>query len=159
MKTFMKAGLGQDSHKFLAEKTDKKCVIGGVIFPDLPGLDADSDGDVVYHAICNAITSITHVDILGDIAISMCKKGITDSKEYLLEAKKSLGKSKISHISVSLEGARPRMQSSLLEMRRNISLVLEIDLDCVGITCTSGNQMGDFGRGFGIQCFCVLTLF
>lgn len=154
----MKVGLGQDSHRFYAEKSEKQCVIGGVIFPDMPGLDADSDGDVVYHAICNAITSITHVHILGDIAITMCKQGIKDSKEYLLQAKKSLGGSKISHLSLSLEGARPRMQSSLLDMRKNIARILDIDLESVGITCTSGNHMGDFGKGIGIQCLCIISL-
>ena len=86
----MKIGMGQDSHRFLNEKGDKICTIGGVEFYDVPGLDADSDGDVVYHAICNAITSITHVHILGDIAIQMCKQGITNSREYLVEAKKTL---------------------------------------------------------------------
>jgi 2-C-methyl-D-erythritol 2,4-cyclodiphosphate synthase len=155
----MKVGLGQDSHKFNIEKTDKKCVIGGVVFPDMPGLDADSDGDVVYHAICNAITSVTHVHILGDIAIQMCKQGIKDSKEYLKKAKKSLGEKKISHLSISLEGARPRMQASLLEMRKNIARDLEIDESLVGITCTSGNSMGDFGKGIGLQCLCILTIF
>ena len=106
----MKVGIGQDSHKFLKEKGDKVCVIGGVEFSDVPGLDADSDGDVVYHAICNAITSITHVHILGDIAIKMCKQGITSSNEYLLEAKKSLGLHKIAHLAITIEGQRPRMQ-------------------------------------------------
>ena len=48
---------GEDSHRFLPPDSSKPCVIGGIIFEGVPGLDADSDGDVVYHAICNAITS------------------------------------------------------------------------------------------------------
>ncbi len=158
MSLFMKTGLGQDSHRFLKEKTDKLCIVGGVTFSDMPGLDADSDGDVVYHAICNAITSITNIHILGDLAITMCKQGITNSKEYLLEAKKSLGKMEVNHVAISLEGARPRMQSSLAQMRKNIASLLEIDIASVGITCTSGNHMGDFGKGIGIQCFCILSV-
>jgi 2-C-methyl-D-erythritol 2,4-cyclodiphosphate synthase len=154
----MKTGIGQDSHRFIKEKTDKVCIIGGVTFPEVPGLDADSDGDVVYHAICNAITSITNIHILGDLAIKMCKEGITNSKEYLLEAKKSLGKLKISHVAISIEGSRPRMQSSLDQMRKNIASILEIDITSIGITCTSGNHMGDFGKGIGIQSFCILSV-
>lgn len=154
----MKTGLGQDSHRFLKEKGDKVCTIGGVHFPEPPGLDADSDGDVVYHAICNAITSVTNVHILGDLAIKMCKSGITDSKEYLLEAKKSLGQQKISHIALSIEGKRPRMQTSLLQMRKNIAEILNLDISQIGITCTSGNNLGDFGAGLGIQCFCIITI-
>ena len=153
----MKTGFGQDSHKFLEAKESKLCVIGGVSFPDLPGLDADSDGDVVYHSLCNAITSITHVHILGDLAIKMCKAGITDSKVYLQEAKKSLGQRKIHHIALSIEGKRPRLQHTLDQMRRNIAEILGLDISEVGITCTSGNNLGDFGKGVGLQCFCIIT--
>ncbi len=154
----MKIGMGQDSHKFLVEKGDKVCVIGGVKFLDVPGLDADSDGDIVYHAICNAITSVTHVPILGGRAIEMCKSGITDSSLYLLEAKKSLGTRKIVHIALTIEGKRPRMQAHINQMRENVAHLLGIDINDVGITCTSGNGMNDFGKGVGVQCLCLITL-
>jgi 2-C-methyl-D-erythritol 2,4-cyclodiphosphate synthase len=154
----MKVGIGQDSHRFLKQRGEKICVIGGVEFPDVPGLDADSNGDVVYHALCNAITSITHVQILGDIAIKMCKRGILDSKEYLIEAKKSLGETKISHIAITIEGKRPRMQASLHQMRVNIANIFALDISSVGITCTSGNNLGDFGLGLGIQSYCILSI-
>ena len=153
----MKVGIGQDSHKFLSEEIKKTCVIGGVSFHDVPGFSADSDGDIVYHAICNAISSITHVYILGDIAITMCKEGVTDSKYYLLEAKKSLKNQKIEHIAISIEGKRPRLQSFIFEMRKNIADILDLDLDQVGITCTSGNNLGDFGAGKGAQAFAIVT--
>ena len=154
----MKVGIGQDSHRFLKEKGQKACIIGGVEFLDVPGLDADSDGDVVYHALCNAITSITHVHILGDLAIKMCKQGITNSVEYLIEAKKSLGESRIEHIAITIEGKRPRMQGSLHQMRVNIANVFALDISAVGITCTSGNGLGDFGNGDGIQSYCIFTI-
>ncbi len=52
----MKMGIGQDSHRFHKEKSGKKCIIGGINFEEVPGWEADSDGDIVYHSICNAIT-------------------------------------------------------------------------------------------------------
>jgi 2-C-methyl-D-erythritol 2,4-cyclodiphosphate synthase len=154
----MKVGIGQDSHKFLSEDTKKTCIIGGVSFEDVPGFSADSDGDIVYHAICNAISSITHAYILGDKAITMCKEGVTDSKYYLLEAKNSLHKHKIHHISISIEAKRPRLQSSIYQMRKNVAEILDLDLDQVGITCTSGNNLGDFGRGEGVQAIAIVTI-
>ncbi len=152
----MKVGFGQDSHRFEPQKGTKICKIGGVEFLDIPGLDADSDGDVVYHAICNAITSITHVHILGDLAIKMCRSGITDSKEYLLEAKKTLKGQKIVHIALAITGKQPRLQSSLTKMRAHIAELLELEMDQVGITCTSGNNLDDCGRGLGVSCACIL---
>ena len=55
----MRVGIGQYSHRFLSPDTTKPCVIAGLIFEDVPGFSADSDGDVVFHSICNAITSVT----------------------------------------------------------------------------------------------------
>ena len=76
----VRTGLGEDSHRFLPPESTKPCIIGGLIFPDVPGFNANSDGDVAYHAICNAISSLTGVLILGDIADHLClTNGITDS--------------------------------------------------------------------------------
>ena len=61
----VRVGIGQDSHRFLSDDSTKPCVVAGLMFSDAPGLSADSDGDVVFHAICNAITSVTGVPILG----------------------------------------------------------------------------------------------
>ncbi len=155
----MKVGLGQDSHRFELKKGDKKCVIGGVIFEDVPGWDADSDGDIVYHAICNAISSITHVPILGKVAIQMCKEeGICDSRLFLIKAKETLEQYKIVHIALSIEAARPRLQRHIDQMRGNVAEVLDIDPHQVGITCTSGDGLTDFGKGIGGQCLCILTV-
>lgn len=155
----MKVGIGQDSHRFLEKQSNKKCIIGGVPFDAVPAWDADSDGDIAYHAICNAISSVTHVPILGGIAIKMCREeGITDSKEYLLKAKESLGTQKIVHIALTIEAARPRLQAAVDMMRDNIAKILKIELEQVGITVTSGNGLADCGKGLGGQCFCVITV-
>lgn len=153
-----RVGIGQDSHRFLPEESSKPCMIGGLIFPGTPGLAADSDGDVVFHAICNAITSLTHVPILGGIAIEMCKKdGITDSLVFLKKALETLGKQQIQHLSLTIEGKRPRFQPRTEEMRKSIARALHLDPSQVGLTSTSGDGLTDFGCGDGLQCFCTLT--
>jgi 2-C-methyl-D-erythritol 2,4-cyclodiphosphate synthase len=160
MQTFPKVrvGIGQDSHRFLPLDSSKPCVIGGLIFEGTPGLDADSDGDVIFHALCNAITSLTGVPILGGIAIDLCHKdGITDSQVYLERALMTLGNQKIEHVAFTIEGKRPRFQQRNLEMRQKIASVIKIDLGQVGLTATSGDGLTDFGCGDGLMCFCILT--
>lgn len=153
-----RSGIGQDSHRFLSPDSSKPCVIGGLIFHGVPGLDADSDGDVVYHAICNAITSLSGVPILGGIARDLClKDGITDSQVYLEKALKQLGSQKIVHCSLTIEGKRPHFEEKIEAMRRNISNVLCVTHQQVGVTATSGDGLTDFGCGDGLQCFCILT--
>jgi 2-C-methyl-D-erythritol 2,4-cyclodiphosphate synthase len=154
----VRVGIGQDSHRFLPNDSTKPCVIGGAIFEGIPGLAADSDGDVVYHAICNAITSLTGVPILGGIAIDLCHKdGITDSQVYLERALETLKGQKISHIALSIEGKRPRLQSRILEIREKVASVMKLHVSQVGLTVTSGDGLTDFGCGDGLQCFCILT--
>ncbi|VHO04721.1 2-C-methyl-D-erythritol 2,4-cyclodiphosphate synthase [Candidatus Rhabdochlamydia sp. T3358] len=155
---YTRVGIGQDSHRFLDPDAIKPCIIGGLIFPEAPGLDADSDGDVVFHAICNAITSVTGVAVLGEIAIKLChQEGVTDSQIYLEHALKTLEKQKVQHVALTIEGKRPRLQSRIDEMRQSIAKVMQLEISQVGLTVTSGNGLTDFGCGDGLQCFCILT--
>ena len=153
-----RTGIGQDSHRFLTERTDKRCIVAGLPFEDAPGLDADSDGDVVFHAICNAITSLTHVPILGKIAIDLChKEGITNSRVYLEKALETLGDQEVEHVALTIEGKRPKFQKRCEEIRRSVAEVMELELHQVGITFTTGDGLTSFGLGEGLMCFCVLT--
>lgn len=153
-----RTGIGQDSHRFLSSESSKPCIIAGLIFEGVPGLDADSDGDVVYHSICNAITSLCGVPILGGIAIDLCRKdGITDSQVYLERALQALGSQTIVHIALTIEGKRPRFQEKIDAMRKKIAEVLHLSVQQVGITATSGDGLTDFACGEGVQCFCILT--
>lgn len=154
----VRTGIGQDSHRFLPSDSTKPCVIGGVIFEEVPGFNANSDGDVVLHAICNAITSLTGVVILGDIADRLClNEGKTDSELYLIEALKTLGSQTITHVAISVEAKRPKLKHRLLEIRQNIARILGLQVSQVGITATTGEGLTDFGCGDGVQAFSVVT--
>lgn len=153
-----RTGIGQDSHRFLPEDSTKPCVIGGLTFEGVPGLRANSDGDLVLHAICNAISSLTGELILGSVADDLWSRlGITDSAVFLEEAMKTLGKQKVVHLAISLEGSRPKFIKRIPEMRAHIAQVMKIDPSQVGITATTGEGLTDFGCGEGLQCFCILT--
>lgn len=153
-----RTGIGQDSHRFLPADSAKPCMIGGVIFEGVPGLDSDSDGDVIYHALCNAISSLTGVPILNRIAMELCRKdGITDSEVYVKKALETLGTQKIIHLAFTVEGKRPRIYEKLEQVKKKIASVCKIDEKQVGLTVTSGDGLTDFGCGEGLQCLCILT--
>ena len=152
----MKAAIGQDSHRF-EENPGKPLVLGGVLFPGEPGLLANSDGDVVLHAVTNAVSGITCVNVLGGPADALCRTGITDSAVYLQKALKPL-RGRISHLSISVECARPHITPRIPAMRENIARLLGVVPEAVGITATSGEGLTDFGRGLGISVFCILTV-
>lgn len=154
----VRTGIGQDSHRFLPPDTTKPCIIAGIIFEGVPGFNANSDGDVVFHAICNAISSLTGVLILGALADDLClRDGITDSEVFLIEAVKTLKNQVITHVAVTIEGKKPKFKMRIQEMRTNIARVMNLDISQVGITATSGEGLTDFGCGDGVQCFAIVT--
>lgn len=154
----VRTGIGQDSHRFLPLSTAKPCMLGGLIFEDVPGFNANSDGDVVLHAICNAISSVTGILILGAVADDLClKDGITDSEIYLVEAVKTLKNQKITHVAISIEGKRPKLKDRLDSMRANIARIMGLETSQVGITATTGEGLTDFGCGEGVQAFAIVT--
>lgn len=153
----MKVAIGQDSHRFDFNNNEKKLILGGAIFEGEPPMSANSDGDVVFHAITNAISGITCKNILGEVSDKMCKLGITDSKEYLNRALEDLSY-KIEHISISIEAKMPKLAPKVEEMRVSIATILKINVNQVGITATTGEGMTAFGRGEGIFVTAILTV-
>lgn len=154
----MKVAIGQDSHKIDYKNKNKKLILAGIEFEEDFSILANSDGDVVLHAITNAISGITCKNILGKISDDMCnKEGIKNSEEYVKEALKYL-KEKIVHISISIECKVPKISPKIEEMRENIARILNISKNCVGITATSGEGLTEFGKGNGISVLVCLTV-
>lgn len=153
----MKVGIGQDSHRFDFENKNKKLVLGGVIFENETPLLGNSDADVVLHAITNAVSGVTCVNVLGKKTDEMCKSGITDSEYYVKEALKYLD-SNIIHVSITIECLVPKISPKIEEMRKNIGRILGVKENQVGITATTGEGLTEFGKGNGISCFAILTV-
>ena len=150
----MKVGIGQDSHRFSNEGT---LILGGIEFPGTPKLLGNSDADVVLHSLCNAISSITTVNVLGSITDKMCKNGITNSEEYVKEALKYL-EDKIVHVAISIECQTPKISPRVEEMRFRIAKILNIPASSIGITATTGEGLTEFGKGNGISTFTIITV-
>ena len=143
----MRVGIGQDSHKFDFNDKSKKLILGGVVFENHPPLEGNSDADVVLHAITNAISGVTCVNILGKISDELClEKGIKDSKVYLEESLKYLNGRKIVHVSISIECLTPKISPKIPEMRKSIANILSIPEDSVGITATTGKALQPLGK-------------
>src|SRR3989338_1590509 len=140
-------GIGQDSHGFSKNK-DKRLVLGGCIIPNESGLEADSDGDVILHALFNAISSAIGDKSLGFYADEMFKKGIGDSKEYLKVILKKLNQKsiRINNVSISLEAKKPRLEKYSDKIKDSLSQILKIQEENIGITFTSGDGLTSFGQ-------------
>jgi 2-C-methyl-D-erythritol 2,4-cyclodiphosphate synthase len=162
----IRVGLGQDSHAFEPERSEaggssKPLILGGIVFAGQPGLKANSDGDVVLHAIFNALSQAVGGRSLGVYADPLFEQGITDSSEFLRISLDMVRQARytISNVGISIEARRPKIEPRALEMKANIARLLGVNEEQIGITATSGEGLTSFGRGEGIQVLVIVSLF
>ena len=152
----VKVGHGHDSHRF-SEGYDKPLILGGVKFDEELSLMGNSDADVILHAITDAISSVTGITVIGDRADQMCEEGITDSKVYLAKALEYLDQYSISHVSITIECLKPRIDPLVQKIKKSLSLLLNLPIKDIGITATSGEGLTEYGKGLGIYSTAILT--
>jgi 2-C-methyl-D-erythritol 2,4-cyclodiphosphate synthase len=157
-----RVGLGQDSHEFVADEEDKPLTLGGVKVDDNCGLKANSDGDVILHSLCNALSSSIGGDSLSTWTDDMClNQGIRDSSryvEFILNKLTSLNYSVI-NVSISVEAKTPHLKTGIIkQIRERIASLLKIQIDQVGLTFTSGEGLTEFGRGQGMQALTIANI-
>ncbi|SCW35684.1 2-C-methyl-D-erythritol 2,4-cyclodiphosphate synthase [Ruminococcaceae bacterium YRB3002] len=151
--------IGQDSHRFGEDNNESGVImLGGVEVPYDHPFVANSDGDVLLHALTNAISGYTGVNVLGGAADKIClEDGIKDSTVYLKEALKSVHGASILHVSATIECLRPKLKAHIPAMKSRIATLLDIPASSVGITATTGEGLTGFGRGEGVQVFVLVS--
>ena len=160
-------GLGLDSHrihknkKTLKHKNKKNLILGGVEVSKDYYAVADSDGDVIIHSLCNALSTAIGGGSLDTWAGPMFKKGITDSKEFLkVIFKKVRNKGfKISNVTIMLEGQKPKLEKHRPKIQASLAKLLGIKKEDIGLAFTTGQDLTVFGKGKGIQAFSTVLLF
>ena len=158
-----KIGTGYDVHK-LSQGRD--LILGGVnidyqINGEKWGLIAHSDGDVLTHAIMDALLGAASLGDIGDHFpdTDAAYKNI-NSMDLLKKVDKlitELGYS-IMNIDATLILQAPKVSPYKMEMKRNISNILNIDLEKVNIKATTEEGLGFTGRGEGIAAQAVTLL-
>jgi 2-C-methyl-D-erythritol 2,4-cyclodiphosphate synthase len=154
----MKIGHGFDAHSF---QDGGKLVLGGVEIPYKKSMQAHSDGDVVIHALCDALLGAAGLRDLGthfpDSDNSL--KDI-DSRILLRHTWEKLGAKNMSvgNVDVTIVAQAPRLAPYIQDMCSTIASDLGLSTDSVNIKATTTEGMGFTGRGEGIAAFAVVLL-
>lgn len=153
-----RVGLGQDSHQFDSEKMG--LTLAGHFLADQPKLKANSDGDVILHAVFNALSQAIGDMSLGFYADSLCEKGVKDSKKYLDVILKKVEQQnfKINSLGLMIECKKPKIDPLTLKLKKSLCNILNLPPSRIGITATTGEELTMFGAGLGIQCFAIVSL-
>jgi 2-C-methyl-D-erythritol 2,4-cyclodiphosphate synthase len=154
----MLIGQGIDAHRFEA---GRKLMLGGVEVPHDQGLAAHSDGDVVVHALCDALLGAA---ALGDIGHHFPDTdddyaGI-DSRILLRRVMESLAAFRLSvhNADLTIAAQRPKLAPHIGAMREILAADMGCSVQRVNVKATTTERMGFTGRGEGIAAFAVVLL-
>ncbi|WP_177163811.1 2-C-methyl-D-erythritol 2,4-cyclodiphosphate synthase [uncultured Fusobacterium sp.] len=154
----LRIGNGYDVH-VLTE--GRKLILGGVEIPHTKGVLGHSDGDVLVHAIMDAMLGAL---ALGDIGqhfpdTDMQYKNI-DSMLLLSKVKELIYSKgyKIINLDSIIVLQKPKVKPYIEAMRKRIAEVLELEIDQVSVKATTEEKLGFTGDESGVKSYCVVLL-
>ena len=154
----MRIGHGLDAHRF---GEGEHIMLGGVKIPFDQGFIAHSDGDVVVHALCDALLGAAALGDIGQHFPDTSSEFVNiDSRILLRRVVDLLAKHKLAvgNVDVTIVAQAPKMAPHISAMCENIAADLGVDVDCVGVKATTTEGMGFTGRGEGIETHAVALL-
>jgi len=154
----MRIGHGFDVHAF---GPGDHVVLGGERIPHDRGLVAHSDGDVVLHALCDALLGAAALgDIGGHFPDTDPGFAGADSRHLLRGVRALLAGQNwlVGNVDLTVVAQRPKMAPHIDAMRGHIASDLQIDVTGVSVKATTTEQLGYIGRGEGIACHAVVLL-
>ena len=153
-----RSGIGFDIHPL---KENLPLILGGISIDYHKGLSGHSDGDVLIHAIIDALLGSVG---LGDIGThfppgDVKYKNISSTK-LLAQTIIQLDNAgwQIHYVDATILAEQPVLNSFVDRIRHNISKYLKVDSDLVNIKTKTTNGLGTIGNGDGIASICVATI-
>jgi 2-C-methyl-D-erythritol 2,4-cyclodiphosphate synthase len=153
-----RVGTGFDAH---ALEEGVPLVLGGVPIEHPRGLAGHSDGDVLAHALTDALLGAAGLEDIGAMFPSSDPKFEgADSLELLTEAWERVQAHgwRLANADVILVGEEPRLAPHRDEMRRRLAEALDVDPELVAVRATTTDGLGFAGRGEGLAAQAVALL-
>lgn len=154
----IRIGNGYDVHVLIE---GRKLVLGGIEIPHTKGVLGHSDGDVLVHAVMDAMLGAL---ALGDIGQHFpdtdMKYENIDSTILLKRVKELVAERgyKIINLDSIIVLQKPKIKPYIEAMRKRIAEILEIDVEQVSIKATTEEKLGFTGDESGVKSYCVVLL-
>jgi 2-C-methyl-D-erythritol 2,4-cyclodiphosphate synthase len=153
-----RCGIGYDLHRLVE---GRKLIIGGIEVPFEKGPAGHSDGDVVAHAVCDALLGAAGLGAIGKHFPDTDPKWKgANSLLFLEHARKLLDENKfaIEHIDVVVILERPKLGPHFPKMREALAKSLKVTAEKVHLKAKTNEGVDAVGRGEAIACHVVATL-
>ena len=148
----IRIGFGYDFHKLIKGDSLK---LAGVIIKSNYSVSAHSDGDIVLHALSDSIYGAIANGDIGTHFPSNDKNLNIRSSEILSHAHKMLQESQyqLNNVDITIVLEEPRIQDFILEMRKNISRLISLEIDRISIKSSTSQKIGLIGNNQAIACY------
>ncbi len=154
----MRIGYGYDSHRFT---TGDHLWIGGICVPFHQGVVAHSDGDVLLHALIDALLGAAALGDIGQHFPDSDPQYHQVKSSYLLEKVWVLLKHHGYHV-INIDSTviteKPKIAPFILPMRESIAHLLDLELNAISIKAKTSEKMGFIGREEGLAAHVVVLL-
>ena len=154
----LRVGIGIDAHAFSGAVP---LVLGGVQFPGEPGLAGHSDGDVVAHALIDALLGAAGLGDIGELfSPDDARWRGASSLELLAQAYAVVQGERLALVNADcvLVGERPRIAPARAEMRERLAGALDVPAGRIAVRATTTDRLGFTGRGEGLAAQAVALL-
>lgn len=154
----VRVGTGYDSHRF---DPSRPLVLGGVRFPESPGLKGHSDGDAVAHAVIDAVLGAACLGDVGSHFPPDDPRWRGADSMVLLEQVAALVRRaswQVANVDVVVVCERPKIGPRATEMRTVLAGRLGVGADDVSVKGKTNEGMGWIGRGEGVAVHAVALL-
>ena len=153
-------GNGYDIHRLVE---GRNLIIGGIKLqhPENLGLDGHSDADVLIHSIMDALLGALSLGDIGKFFPPTEEKWKNADSLFLLSKVIELIRKEgweVNNIDSVIVAERPKIKPHVEAMKKNISEILHIDENLIGIKATTNEKLGPEGREEGISCHSVVLL-
>ncbi len=157
----MRIGHGYDVHRFAEVGSGQELVLGGVHIPYDRHLEAHSDGDVLIHAICDALLgAMAEGDIGHHFPDTDPANAGVDSRRLLRAVVQIMaGKGwQLANLDSTIIAQAPKIAPFIDSMRAILATDLGVDSVCVNVKATTTEKLGFTGRGEGIAAHAIVLL-
>lgn len=154
----MRVGHGFDVHAF---GEGSEVILGGQRIPHGQGLVAHSDGDVVLHALCDALLGAAGLGDIGHHFPDTDRQFAgADSRQLLREVSNKIKKHGwvVANADITVVAQAPRLASHIDAMRAHIANDLDVDYRAINVKATTTERLGYVGREEGIASHAVVLL-
>ena len=153
-----RTGIGTDIHRLVP---GRDLVLGGVLVPYRSGLVGHSDGDVVLHAVIDALLGAAAMGDIGTLFPDTDEEfKDADSRELLLIVKDLLNDKnwEVVNVDLTVHAEEPKLGPFKGQMKRSISGILEIDFSHVNVKAKTNEGLGEIGTGLAMAATVAVLL-